>query len=336
MSTQRIETSRALLGLTVCAFFGTTVLAAGCRVLQPGVKDTGPQACAECHVNIARQWACSPHAEAWTDPLFAAETKDFTEEQCLPCHAPTPVLAQEGTEAPGLRDRRRDNGVDCHSCHYTCGSYAGPYNTWGPHAVKQTTRMRHADFCGGCHTMEHQEYTQLYVPSVQSPKSPRPCADCHMPPSRARSTQGHILSLAHPKRTVRDHSFPAMTTAVIRGAVTIDEAVVEPGEENRYQVDFTVTNRGAGHRVPTGGYGHREVRLLVELLDAQGEVAGHAERSLFSKRTTSLAPGEPTDFSLTVQWRDDVPPARARLIVERVNKDRTFRRTLARRTWALD
>jgi hypothetical protein len=95
-------------------------------------------------------------------------------------------------------------------------------------------------------------------------------------------------------------------------------------------VTVTLTNRGAGHRMPTGEFGHRELRIQVELLDAEGQSLGQGFHSIFAKDEAGLEPGEPTPFTIPVELSSDVPPAKVKLLVERINRDGSFRYTLAK------
>ena len=73
-------------------------------------------------------------------------------------------------------------------------------------------------------------------------------------------------------------------------------ASLRPGraEGRPTEVTFALTNRGAGHRIPTGDYGHRELRVAIELLDRGGRTLGQAEQAVFPGQDLSLAPGVPT------------------------------------------
>ena len=332
--------NRAIPFLTI-VFVGCSGLLAGRKLLKPDIRSRPPQDCAECHNEITRQWSRSKHAIAWTNPDFMETSNELTDLECLPCHAPTPLLQQAPEQPAELRDHNRHFGVDCKVCHFVNCSYAGPYDTWGPHPTTQKTRrVGSAQFCGTCHLMELQEYNDLYVEAVESAaggggKRLKACAECHMPARRSRLTQGHILSLAHPKRIVRDHSFPAWTNRPIRGAVEVLELGTHREADGPFTVDFTLVNRGAGHRIPTGKFGNREVLLVVELLDRQGNVLGSDERSLDSNRAEGLAPEELTPFSMTVEVPETAEPAKVRLVVDRVNLDRSVRHTFAERQQAI-
>jgi len=324
-----LPTRRAAYWGVVCLIAMSGGLSAGCRMLEPDVRPRPPQGCAECHADITRQWSCSKHAIAWSNPDFAATTNDFTDETCLPCHAPTPLLQQAPEQPAKLRDHDRQFGVDCMVCHFDGCEYAGPYDSWGPHPMTQeTARLKSVEFCGTCHLMEQQEYKSLYLSAVEGVKKPKTCAECHMPAHCSRLTQGHVLSLIHPKRVVRDHSFPIWTEQLLHNAIELVELEAHRETDEQFKVHFTLVNRGAGHRIPTAKFGDREVLLRVELLDSRGQVVGKGDRSLLSTRSQGLPPEKPKSISLFVPVDKTTEPASVRLIVERVNLDRSFRRTL--------
>lgn len=157
-----------------------------------------------------------------------------------------------------------------------------------------------------------------------------------MPARSARLTQGHLLSFAHPRRTVRDHSFPLWTSEVTRDAVRIGDPHFTRLAANEWEVSFTLTNRGAGHRIPTGHqFGHRELSIVVELLGQDGSVIGEQEQSLFAAGGDGLVPGRASPFFMIVEIPGRSRPARARLLVERVDQNRSFRYALAAGQWPI-
>lgn len=314
--------------LAAGVFLSSVGLAPGCRVPNRHVKTTRPHGCAECHVEIACQWQSSPHASAWTSPSFQSATQQATSTACLPCHAAEPLLEQPPGERPRLRGEYRQDGVDCHACHAYCGGYAGGHRTFGPHImVEDGVRLPCSEFCGTCHTTEMEEYTEEYTGTYE-PAQVAQCADCHMPRYSARLTQGHLLSLIHPRRAVPDHSFALWNEVVAGGAVEVVSLRAEPVESG-WLVRLTLVNRRAGHRIPTGKFGHREVRILAEAEDRDGQALGQTEQSLVARTASALLPGKPTDFVLAIPLSGEAPPHRLRLTVERVNEDRSFRYPLA-------
>jgi nitrate/TMAO reductase-like tetraheme cytochrome c subunit len=318
----------AVLGMTV-VLYQFVMLAAGCRVPNKHVKSIRPHSCAECHADITCQWQSSAHAEAWTNPAFWEAIGSSEGTGCFPCHAPNPLLEQPRLAAPTLRNAFREDGVDCHACHASCGAYVGKYSTFGPHPMKQDlTRLPCSDFCGRCHLQEMKEYEEFYSPAIASGPLAS-CADCHMPRYRDRLTQGHLLSLIHPERAVPDHSFSAEKTIGARDAVRITELQLVSMGDGLWQVNTTLVNQGAGHCIPSGKFGPNEARILVEVLDAENRVATQSEKSLFARSKTSLVPGRPASFTFGLVPFGDASGHRLRLTVERVNEDRTFRLRLA-------
>ena len=80
--------------------------------------------CGECHVEIYREWADSPHANAYVNPRYREATDDYDFDGCLPCHAPKP---QYSDKAPQVRMTSRQTGVTCVSCHLHEGKMVGPH-----------------------------------------------------------------------------------------------------------------------------------------------------------------------------------------------------------------
>jgi hypothetical protein len=312
---------------------GLLLALAGCRLAEREMQDRSPQGCANCHTNIAAQWERSAHAIAWTNPEFVLATDGRSIARCLPCHASRPLLEQPPGEPARLRDHQRQYGVECRTCHQLGEAYAGPYESRiGPHpAVQDTVRLPCSDFCGICHAMESDEYTRLYLAASSS--NQRTCAQCHMPTSRERLTQGHVLSYIHPKRAVHDHAFPVWAPVVAANAVEIGSPAVTRAEGRSVEVSLTLTNRGAGHRIPSGAFGYRELRVAVDLLDRHGRAVGQAEQAVLPGDDLSLAPAVATPYTLFVAIKSSEPIERIRVLVERVNRDRSFQYTLAEGEW---
>jgi hypothetical protein len=242
------------------------------------------------------------------------------------------LLEQPPGEPAVLRDHDRHFGVECRTCHQLGEAYAGPHGSrLGPHPVVQdSVRLPCSEFCGICHEMEAEEHAEQYLASSSNQHS---CAQCHMPTCRQRLTQGHLLSYIHPKRTVHDHAFPVWSPIVSAGAVEIHPPAITRAEGQPVEVTLALTNRGAGHRIPTGDYGHRELRVVVELLDREGRTLGQAEQAVFPGEDLSLAPGIPTPFRIPVANTASQPAERIRVVVQRVNQSRSFQYTLAEGEW---
>ncbi len=302
-----------------------------CQGVGRSLASQTPASCADCHQEIARQWGASAHAHAWTDPAFVAASEQHTKAECLGCHAPLPLLEQAGGP-PRVRAVRRDDGVDCAACHKVGCAQGGPYDTLAPHATRRVPALRSSRFCGRCHEKEIEQYEALYAPLTPDAQQ-RSCADCHMDARSAHLTQGHLLSGLHPRRIVRDHAFTSWKRHA-RSAVEVTSAVFAR-EGERIHAQFALLNRGAGHRIPTGAGGHREVRIRVFALDEHGNVLGRVESSLVSAADEGLEPGTPRAFDLWLVAFAPETVADVRLLVERVNADESLRLVLVDRRWPL-
>ncbi len=293
-----------------------------CTTVPERLEAQTPASCADCHRDIARQWRASAHASAWRAPAFVRESESRTKAACLGCHAPKPLF-EEADGRPALRAHRRSDGVDCAACHKDVCAQVGPYDGGAPHGTREDAAIRSSAFCGRCHEMELREHETLYATSVAAPER-KSCAECHMTRRTDRLTQGHVLSAMHPRRVVADHSFRAWKTNA-RTALVASPLRVERGDGS-VRVVVRLTNVGAGHRVPTGEYGYRELRIRVVGLDDGGAELGRAETSLLSRLEDGLEPNKGRDFELDVDVEGDV--ASVRLLVERINEDETLRLVL--------
>ncbi len=314
--------------------FGLGAGLPACRLAEREMQDRTPQGCANCHTNIAQQWERSAHAMAWSDPEFIRETEERSITDCLPCHASRPLLEQPPGDPAQLRDHQRHFGIECRTCHQLGEAYVGPYDSHiGPHPVVQDTiRLPCSDFCGICHEMEAEEHAELYRSEASANLT---CAQCHMPTYRERLTQGHLLSYIHPKRVVHNHAFPVWSPVVSAGAVEIGQPKTAAAEGRPFEVSFTLTNRGAGHRIPTGDFGFRETADRRRIAGLGRPDRRPSREGRHAGTGASLAPGMATSFTLPVALTANESPRTLRVLVERVNRDRSFQYTLAEGEWPI-
>ena len=81
-----------------------------------------------------------------------------------------------------------------------------------------------------------KEYTESYRASLEPGQPFKTCANCHMPISCQRLTQGKLLSLIHPPRIVHDHSFNVWTPVVTQGAVEVTQLGVNATKDSQLTV----------------------------------------------------------------------------------------------------
>ena len=289
------STSRWLRVGLAALLFGCAV--AGLSLLQssePGAEGqaarfTSPAQCAECHSEIAREVGESWHGQAFTDPEALALSKNFQDEQCISCHAPSPIYVTGVGERVFSRRDRRETGVDCLSCHLMAdGSVAGSRGlSSAPCRPVVEPTLTTATFCSGCHN-QHWTVDEFMAWKAETGR-PESCNDCHM-----RRIDRPIADGGPVRKGVASHVFEGGHFLEKLEEAASLAATVENGE-----LVIRVTNRGAGHNIPTDSR-HKSFNVLVTLRDRAGNLLKSeeevAEYRLYyrdqSFETTQLKPGE--------------------------------------------
>ncbi len=275
-----------LVGLTSCVQFDHLTR----------VNDEFPRAgaCAECHVEIAREWSASPHARSFTNAAYQAATDAGRFRDCLGCHVP-PVEMSEALPTP--RSSGREEGVTCVSCHLRNGELGGPFPTTAavvPHPVRvDPARYRDSRLCGRCHEGTYLQW------SAADPRSKPVCQQCHMAPVRRKITQGknmisNILVSFEEEGNLRRHTFAPVPRELDSPPVAVT------ARRRDGKLVLTVENR-LPHAIPTGDFGLRIVVLEVAALTPAGTGQALGRREL----ATALGSAIPSGSS--VEWLVDVP-----------------------------
>jgi hypothetical protein len=282
-----------------------------------------PAACGTCHDQRLRQWRASRHARAM-GPGVLGQLRAMPPRQaesCLPCHAPlgeqrrslARALAWPRAEgarplpgyAPADLHRR---GLACPACHVRRHTRYGPPRqaslpaAKAPHGgFEAQPAYRDSRFCRSCHQFEPggrrlngKLLENTYVQWRRSRYAARgvSCQDCHMP------EQSHRWPGIHD---------PEMVRQAVAGRLRIRRG------ETRLHLQGTVTNAGAGHKLPT--YLTAQLWAELVLLDGEQAVATLARQAIGWKADlalrqeafdTRLAPGE------TISVTASLDPARAR------------------------
>ncbi len=189
--------------------------------------------CRECHPEVYAEWDGSWHSKSFVDPDVRDLSKEFTNTDCIDCHAPRPVFETGVGKRVLPRSDRRAEGVDCIACHLlpsgdVAGTIDDPRAACRPVAKLELQRV---DYCGVCHN-QHKTVDQWRdTPYAEQGIG---CLECHMPfrdgdPNRGRD---HTMAAAH-------------DLDLIRGAI-----VLEARREGE-RVVVEVENVGAGHSYPT-------------------------------------------------------------------------------------
>jgi len=135
----------------------------------PPAASPTPQACQECHLDIANNWGESPHAHAFDDAVFQERWMSVGEKgECLACHT---------TNYQHTTGEYDAEGVACQACHGEVGTEHPPEIV----ALKADT-----EYCGSCHITTLAEWRLTGHGSEDIG-----CMDCHDPHS-----QGSLFAVA--------------------------------------------------------------------------------------------------------------------------------------------
>lgn len=240
-------------------------------LLEMGEKIPSATACKECHQAIYEDWARGFHAKAYINGPFKKGTADYVKKDCLPCHAPQTIAPEEGLI---LRTVHQGEGVNCATCHLRDNMIYGPYKLVAKHKAEQDVSMLKSAFCAGCHAPTYKEWE---TSGVQ-----KSCQECHMPRQEGKTVQGFPLSALVPKRMIGRH--------LLSNETLLSDAASLSGEVKEESITITVTNKGAGHKMPTGIYGDYRLVLITKVKDTDGKVVYVKEETLSSTKGGSAIP----------------------------------------------
>lgn len=251
---------------------------------------------------------------------------------CLSCHAPVASVSGKfiGDDSAMNWDALNtieSQGVTCDFCHtisgnenlgknISVGAYVFPRRgstavKYGRHADAQNSNhavdpsrfLINAEFCSVCHKFKHPlagvEIQSTYQEWLKGPyaKEGRRCQDCHMPAYSGRV----VTSGGNQRSEIHAHVFAGGRSEMLKKAVTLTVwGIQKSGDPKRPStVDVTVNlaNSGAGHVIPTGLPGLREMVLEVIVLRGPGDILGHQTASygqrLVKDDGTNALPWEP-------------------------------------------
>lgn len=304
-----------------------------------GIGSMSAETCAVCHVEIAREWRLSIHAQAWVDPQFQAEIgKSDNRWMCVNCHSPLllqqdrlPVgLIDDDVERPlWVRNERfdpelRDEGLNCAGCHVREDGIHGPglADSVPPHPVVSDPRFRpDADdpMCLDCHQAENVYEDKPFVCTFQTGEEWREgpyaaegkaCTYCHLPRVERPAAVGG------PERRVGRHWFkgsgiPKLVDRTFPADVQPPAGLEVATAITAEGLVVTATNANAGHWLPSGDP-ERWVQVDVTLRDAKGAVVGEHQQRFAQTWEWTVPPRKVADNRLKPResrsWTVPVPP----------------------------
>ncbi|MEZ6196179.1 MAG: multiheme c-type cytochrome [Planctomycetota bacterium] len=255
-----------------------------------------PETCAACHPAIYDEWKRSHHAFSWLNPEPRRKelSDDFKNRDCIPCHAPRPMLEVGFGKRALERGERRETGVDCFTCHKHENAMIGA-GKLGPQAASAPCNPRtwepiaEVTFCAPCH--DQHKVVQSWKKSrfALEGEQHQDCNSCHMPVADGPATLGTV------KTSHKSHLFGGGNDpATVRRAATLRATFGLPGESRSAAVkrlsgrDWTgpggdvpmearevlvqVENTGAGHNFPDDER-HRAVDLVLAF-QPEGKLVG--------------------------------------------------------------
>jgi hypothetical protein len=270
------------------ALFTGAALAAS----KPDGQPTRSDVCGECHRDIYRMWHASAHARSLEDPVFldvyrATQAREGSEvtKVCLTCHAPAATLFGDLE----LSRKITWEGVSCDICHGITSvdmTDKGPRIRYdigpvkrGP--IRDADSMAHevafsevhtsALLCVGCHEYVSPEGTPIMTTFSEWQRSAaaasgQSCQDCHMTRTRADVVDPKVRRI--PDAPVNLHEVPGgHSIEQLNRALAV---AIEPRRSGgELALDVALTNRGAGHAVPTG-MPSRRIVLGVKVRTSDG------------------------------------------------------------------
>ncbi len=272
--------------------------ASATAAVAPPAAYTNSSICATCHTETYDSWSHTFHALAVIDPVFQESMRRAEELSgraarriCLMCHSPTTnVTADFDLELPLSRE-----GVTCSFCHSLVdldlsrqeGRFIndptrlsvdnGDKHIEGHHLENHeiTTSSR---FCAGCHEWVNPMGLNLLTTYSEWLESPYAadgvtCQKCHMPKGPAKEDSGEGA------KTMRSTNLHFQTgghsqARLVAAAGMEVEARIEDGQ---IVVEVVVTNREAGHKLPTG-VPTRKMKLHVDIFDREGQIIGSQQK----------------------------------------------------------
>lgn len=300
----------------VILFLAGTIIAATAHKVGDAALGTIPydrfeknEVCAQCHTDIARQYAQSLMSQSFTHQWDEAEYFELAvphaeklakvagvKAGCNGCHAPLAFLAGDIPPKRPEAGTRANEGVSCDVCHSITG-FEGevPFNfnyiiepgetkqgvrtgTESPHhKIAANPFLASTEFCGTCHNEKDPWGVWVKATQLEWKESPQgtagiTCQQCHMPAAPGNSAPD-AGGQNHPD--VRQHLFhgahwPDMLNGAVQVGIVGTADTVQPGKIVRFLA--TVMNVKAGHMIPSGSAEERVVWLDVNAVDSNGRV----------------------------------------------------------------
>ena len=243
--------------------------------------------------------------------LAGKEAGEAIRNFCHSCHSPGGTLLGKIPADAAKASEIAKAGVFCDFCHTVTSSKGignasyivktgevkrGPYkDSYSPYHLTEYSEFHtKAEFCGMCHDVYHPinglRIEETYTEWKNSPYAAKGivCQDCHMTPGPGVTKPNPgVVAVGGPNRdhfwthhTIGANVFMAnylklpetarLALERLRSAARLTASVSRAA--NKASLKVTVTNVGAGHKLPTGLTEMRHMWLEVVAKDAKGTV----------------------------------------------------------------
>lgn len=296
---------------TICALLILTdPMGTGTTLSTP----SSAEICGSCHRAIFEGWKKSAHAAAMESRLFQdalelaeGEFGSSTRRVCLNCHSPVGVQTDDLT----LVKKVSWEGVTCDYCHSMQQVNAGGGNPTatvnftlvksGPskdlfspaHGTAFSPLLTSSTACMPCHEYRNAQGFPVLTTFSEWKSGPygkgaQDCQSCHM-----YSVQGDVVD-PRVKRSsmakINLHEIPgSRSTRQLNKAIKMDLATER--ENDQVKVVVKLTNRGAGHDVPTGS----PLRQLILEVRVDSYDGKHFRQEAKYRRTVADQAGKVLD-----------------------------------------
>lgn len=257
--------------------------------------------CGKCHKDIYSTWKNSLHAQSVNNPVFWAafiqayyQSEESAKQKCLLCHAP---IVQWNQDHKLFQPITRE-GISCDYCHSITKISAGKKPSGYQHEfglVKQgplknvvspvhETRFnefyKESRYCSGCHEYESENGLKLIETYSEWKQSSYPakgihCQNCHMRKVPGKIVAEEILKI--PDREISSHDIAGGHSLTMReNSLDIRIKTIQRYKQ-KLLVTVNLTNKGAGHKIPTG-LPSKKIILEVAVLTPDGQVNQASQR----------------------------------------------------------
>ncbi len=300
-----------------------------------GLKSLSSKECGSCHTDHYEEWKTSTHAMAWKDVQFQAEiAKESSPYMCINCHIPLQnqqeyivTGLEEGDIYKPIKHKNakfdadlQQEGINCASCHVRNGAIISmTVSNNAPHKSVQDQNHLSEQLCISCHNavaVVTPELVCTFETGDEWKAGPyfetKNCKNCHMPSINRPMADGS------PVTNTRMHYFmgsgiPKHDTLVVERLDGLEfnfESITSQYNSNdSINLLATVTNKFAGHRVPTGDP-ERFIKVDFAIIDlgsvdtvetAIFRIGEHWEWYPIANKISdnNLYPGESRDFQIS-------------------------------------